>query len=57
MVCLLPRVIPRPGSAWKVPGVFGLGLMRCLFQFGFEKLDKKNTGDKLIVGQDEDILQ
>lgn len=47
-------------QAWlclKGPGVFGLGLMRCLFQFGFEKLDEKNTGDKPIVVPDEDILQ
>ena len=35
VVCLLPRVIPRPSFAWKVPGAFGLGLMRCLFLFGF----------------------
>lgn len=57
VVCLLPRVSPRSGSAWKVPGVFGLGLMRCLFQFGFEKLDEKNTGDKPTVVPDEDLLQ
>lgn len=57
VVCLLPWVILRPGFAWKGPGVFGLGLMRCRFQFGFKILDKKNTGDKPIVVPDEGILK